>query len=145
MKKLTIVLFVIVTIIIAIICLSYSSYKMQYNQVIKENAQIEEYTKNEIYGTELGTLINKVIDKNTKNQIEKDNNGVFISNEENSIKIEIYMEDNEQLYEMETFYNAGMEKFIQYYGNIQFKCSKIEYHKKTGKIKYLLFEQHVTS
>jgi len=141
MKKLVIVLLVIITIIVAIICLNYSLYKMQYNQVINENAQIEEYTEKQIYGIELGTLINKVIDKNTKNKIEKDSNEVFIVNEENSIKVEIYIKDNEQTYEMETFYNSGMQNFIKYYGTIQFKCSKIEYHQKTGKIKYLLFEQ----
>ena len=145
MKKFILILFVIITILVAIICLKYSSYKNEYNNVIRQNAEFEEYKDKEIYGTELATLINKSIDKNTKNKIEKDENGIFIPNEEDSIKIEIYMEDNEQKYEMETFYNTGMKQFIQYYGDIQFKCSKIEYHKKTGKIKYLLFEQTVTS
>ena len=55
------------------------------------------------------------------------------------------MQDNETTYQMEAFYKAGMEKFIQYYGNIKFKCSKIEYNENTGKIEYLLFEQIVTS
>ena len=51
------------------------------------------------------------------------------------------MKDNEKTYKMETIYNKGTEEFMQYYGNIQFKCSKIEYHQSTGKVKYLLFEQ----
>lgn len=145
MKKLILMIFMIVIIVVAIIFVKYSSYKIEYNNIQKENAEFEQYKDQDIYGIELGTLINKTIDKNTKNKIEKDDKGIFIPNEENSIKIKIYMKDNEQIYEMETIYNAGMEQFIQYYGNIQFKCSKIEYHKKTKKIKYLLFEQNVTS
>lgn len=145
MKKTIFVLFTIIIIVVTIIFVKYSSYKNEYNSVLKENSEIEQYTKKEIYGVELGTLINRVVDKNTKNKIQQDEAGLFIPNEENSIQIEIYMSDNEQTYKMETFYNASIQQFIQYYGNIKFKCSKIEYHKNTGKIKYLLFEQIVTS
>lgn len=145
MKKMILILFTTIVIIVTIICVKYSSYKNQYNNLLKENAEFEEYKDKEIYGIELGTLINKTIDKNTKNKVEKDENGLFIPNTEDSIQIEIYIQDNEQTYKMETFYNAGIEQFIQYYGNIKFKCSKIEYHENTKKIKYLLFEQMVTS
>ena len=57
------------------------------------------------------------------------------------------MVENDKHYElqMEQIYNSGTEQFVQYYGNIKFKCSKIEYHKKTGRIKYILFEQQETS
>ena len=51
------------------------------------------------------------------------------------------MLDNDKTYTMETIYNGGMDKFIQYYRDIKFKCTKIEYHKLTGKVKYMLFEQ----
>jgi len=137
MKKGIFILFTTIVIIVTIICVKYYSYKKEYNSVLKENAEIENYTKKEIYGIELATLINKVMDKNAKNKL--------IANEENSIQIEIYMQDNETTYKMEAFYNTGIEQFIQYYGNIKFKCSKIEYNEKTGKIKYLLFEQNATS
>lgn len=145
MKKSILILFTIVFIIVTIVFVKYYSYKTEYSKVIKENATFEEYKDKEIYGIELGTLINKTIDKNVKNEIEKDENQIFIPNEENSIQIEIYMQDNEVTYKMETIYNSGMDQFIQYYKNIKFKCSKIEYHKNTGKVKYLLFEQVVTS
>lgn len=145
MKKMIITIFTIVVIIITVICVKYSSYKNKYNTLLKENAEFEEYKDKEVFGIELGTLINKTIDKNTKNKVEKDGNGLFIQNKENSVQIEIFIQDNEQTYKMETFYNSGMEKFIQYYGNIKFKCSKIEYHENTKKVKYLLFEQIVTS
>ena len=109
------------------------------------NIEFEQYMNKELYGTQLGTIINKAIDKNIKNKIAKDDKNLFIQNEENSIQIEIYMTDTEQIYKMETVYNAGTQRFIQYYGNIKFKCSKIEYHEKTKRVKYILFEQIVTS
>ena len=121
------------------------SYKNEYNAIQKENKEFEEYKDKEVYGLEVGTMINKAVDKNTKNKIEKDNNGNFIQNDKNSIEIEINITDNETTYKMETIYNAGTEQFVQYYGNIKFKCSKIEYHENTGRIKYMLFEQQETS
>ena len=55
------------------------------------------------------------------------------------------MLDNETTYKMEMFYNAGTEQFVEYYRNIKFKCSKIEYHENTGRVKYMYFEQLQTS
>ena len=144
MKKIFIFL-AIVLIIVAVVGVEYISYKTEYNIIQKENAEYEEYKDKEVYGLDVATMINKAVDRNTKNKIEKDENGNFIQNDENSIEIEIYMQDNETTYKMETIYNAGTEQFVQYYGSIQFKCSKIEYHKNTGRIKYMLFEQLETS
>lgn len=145
MKKAIFTLFTIIIIIVTIICVNYYSYEAEYRKIAKENEEYEQYKDKELYGIELGTFINRVIDKNEKNKVQKDDQNFFINNEENSIEIEIYMVDSELTYKMETFYNSGMEQFIQYYGNVKFKCSKIEYHEKTKKIKYLLFEQLVTS
>ena len=144
MKKIFIFL-AIVLVIVAIVSFQYISYKNEYNIIQNENAEFEEYNDKEVYGLKVGTMINKAVDKNTKNKIEKDDNGNFIQNDSNSIEIEIYMTDNETTYKMETIYNSGTEQFVQYYGNIKFKCSKIEYQEKTGKIKYLLFEQQAIS
>lgn len=144
MKKISIFLVIVLT-IVAAIGFKYMSYKNEYNAIQKENKEFEEYKDKEVYGLEVGTMINKAVDKNTKNKIEKDNNGNFIQNDKNSIEIEIYITDNETTYKMETIYNAGTEQFVQYYGNIKFKCSKIEYRENTGRIKYMLFEQQETS
>lgn len=138
-------LFTIIIIVVTIISVNYYSYEIEYRNITKENEEFEQYRDKEIYGIELGTIINKAIDQNIKNNIEKDDKNFFIPNNENSIEIEIYITDSEQTYKMETFYKSGIEKFIQYYGDISFKCSKIEYHEKTKRIKYLLFEQIHTS
>ena len=144
MKKVLICLSIVV-IIVAIIGYRYISYKNEYNEIQKENADFDKFKDQEVYGLDIGSMINKAIDKNTKNKIEKDDQGNIKENDQNSIEIEIYMADNETTYKMETIYNAGTEQFVQYYGKIKFKCSKIEYHKKTGRIKYILFEQQENS
>ena len=100
MKKSILIIFTIVIIIVTIIFVKYSTYKTEYYSVLQENLKFEEYKDKEIYGIDLVTLINKTIDKNTKNKIEQDENGVFIPNEKNSIQIEIYMQDSEQTYKM---------------------------------------------
>lgn len=140
MKKL-LIFFVAVLIIIAIISYNYISYNINYENIISENSYFEQYKDIEINGLEVATIINKAIDRNTKNKIEKNDKGIFIPNNENSLEVEIYMLDNETTYKMETIYNGGTEQFVQYYGDIKFKCSKIEYHEKNGRIKYLFLEQ----
>ena len=146
MKKIVIFL-AIVLICVAIVGFKYISYKNEYSIIQNENAEFEEYKDKELYGLDIGTIINKAVDKNTRNKIEKDDNGNFIQNDSNSIEIELHIIENEKDYNipMESIYNAGTEQFVQYYGNIKFKCSKIEYHENTGKIKYMLFEQQETS
>ena len=145
MKKVILILLSIIIIVVSIIGIKYYSYMIEQNNVKKENAEYEKYKDQEIYGIDLATLINMTVNKNEKNEIPKDDKGIYIQNEKNSIEVEIYILDNETTYKMESFNNAGTEQFIQYYGNIKFKCSKIEYHKDTGKIKYILFEQLQTS
>ena len=64
-----------------------------------------------------------------------------MDNDNNSIKIEVQMIDNEKKYDMETLYAGGMNQFVQFYSQIKFKCTQIQYHKTTNKVKYMLFEQ----
>ena len=140
MKKLAIFFLVIVIIVVGISYL-YLNYKANYYTAKRENEQFASYDGQEIYGTELTTIINKAVDNNQKNEVQKDNKGKYINNDNNSIQIEIKMLDNDKVYSMETFYGGGMDKFIQYYSEIKFKCTQIEYHIITNRIKYMLFEQ----
>lgn len=145
MKKVIMFLAIIVIIIVTLVGYRYISYKNHYKEIQKENSDFDKYKDQEVYGLDVASLINMAIDKNTKNKIEKDDSGNFITNEENSIEIEIHMSDNDITYKMESINNAGIEQFLQYYKDIKFKCSKIEYHKNTGRIKYILFEQQKNS
>lgn len=143
MKKISIVIIAII-IIVAVVGVKYISYENAQSLIKQENKEFEQYQDKELNGLDVATVINKATDKNTKNNISKDEKGNFIQNDENSIEVEIYMSDNDITYKMESIFNAGTEQFVQYYSNINFKCSKIEYHKKTGRIKYILFEQQTS-
>lgn len=112
------------------------------NRIIKEeNSKYEYYLNKTVYGTELTTLINKAINQNENNNIPKNEKGHYIENNENSIKIEIKMITTEKTYPMEEIYNNDITRFVQNFNLIEFECTNIEYHKKTGKISKIIFEQ----
>lgn len=140
MKKVIILIIAIVIIIITSISYLYLNYKTDMQIAQKENEQFISYFNQEIYGPDLVTIINKAIDNNEKNEIKKDNKGHYIKNDKNSIKIEIKFLDSDITLLMEDLYNAGTSNFINYYNQIKFKCTKIEYH-SNQKVKYMLFEQ----
>ena len=119
----------------------YLNYKANYYEAKKENKQFESYDGQEIYGAELATIINKAVNNNELNEVPKDTKGKYKNNDKNSIEIQIQIIDNKKTYEMETLYRGGMEKFVEFYNQIKFKCNKIEYHESTNKVKYMLFEQ----
>ena len=143
MKKIIIFL-VIVLIIVATISYIYLNYQFTMNEAQRENRQYEAYEGEELYGTDLATLINKAVDDNNKNKVEKADTGLYIDNGENSIRIDIKFTDDDRIHTLEEIYNGGTEVFVQYYNQIKFKCTKIEYHEQTGKVRYLYFEQIAT-
>ena len=114
MKKL-VVFFAIIVIIIVIMFYFYLSYQDNYQTIQRENRQYESYYEEETYGTNIATLINKAVDNNIKNNIEKDNEGKYIANDINSINIDIKMTDNDKTYNMEKIYNGGISTFTSYY------------------------------
>lgn len=140
MKKIAIFLAIIIIIICGISYL-YLNYKAEYNMSKKANMEFEKYLNEEVYGVDLATIINRAVDNNQRNEVERNNKGIYLSNDKNSINIEIKMIDDDSIYQMETIYNGGIQNFINYYSNIKFKCVQINYHSSTNKVRYLLFEQ----
>ena len=141
MKKSLIILLLLFMIIIFSIYLLIINNKAQINTVKNYNSEYEQYLGKTIYGTELATLINKVVNINEDNKIEKDEKNHYIENGENSIKIEIAMLLTEKTYPMEEIYNTNTSEFVKYFNLEKFKCTTIEYHSKTGKISNMLFQQ----
>ena len=139
--KSLLILLVIFFIIICIVSLNIMDLQAQKRQVLKENLEYEQYLNKEILGTELATLIGKVVDQNEKNEIQKDNKGYYINNNINSIKIDLKMTTINKTYPMEEMYNSKISNFVQNFNLIKFKCTKIEYHKKSSKISKLVFEE----
>ena len=119
----------------------YSNYTIQVKQANEENIQYEYYLGKRVYGSDVATLINKAVDNNEKNQVQKDSKGNYINNEENSIQIDLDIVEVKKTYPMESIYQAQIKEFMKNFGDVQFECKKIKYHEKTGKIKYMLFEE----
>lgn len=140
MKKI-IGIFIAVVVIILSLLYGYFTYKNNSNSILKQNAEYEKYLNQEIDGTELATVINRVIDNNEKNAIDKDIKGKYIDDNLDTIKMDILITDNETLYDAETIYRGGIENFVKNFNTIKFKCTEIKYHETTKKVKYLLFAQ----
>lgn len=142
MKK--IVYFLIFVAITIIICaMMYINYKSMFKNIKKDNLQFEYYNQKEVSGADIATLINKAVDNNVKFNVDKDSKGKYIENSENSIKIQIYITEYDKTYDMETFYNGGIDRFVQNYGDIRFKCTQIDYHETSKRIKKIYFRQVV--
>lgn len=146
MKKQFIFLITIMLVIIIIVSINILQNRKEKASLQNYNAEYEQYLNKEIYGTDIATLINKAIDNNEKNNIEKDEKGFFIDNGQDSILIEIIMITNEEkqettTYKMETIQKVGLLNFLTNFNLTTFKSSNVEYHQLTGKISKITFEQ----
>ena len=142
MKKTVMYIISIIVIICAILLAKFYTNKDYFAEIKKYNAKYEKYINYEIIGTEVASVINQAVDDNEYERIKKDENGRYIQNNINSINIEVKITEfnEEQIYAMETLYDGGMSNFVKYYGQIKFKCSKVEYN-DNKKIKYIMLEQ----
>ena len=141
MKKLILLIFIpILIMLISAIGLAMN-LKTTTEAVHKGNKEYEYYLGKEIYGTDVTSLMNKAINETEKNGVEKDEKGYYIDNNKDSIKIELKMITVEKTYTMEEINNHDMNQFLKNFNLIKFKCTSIEYHRKTGKVSKMIFEQ----
>ncbi len=140
MKK-YVILFIIVIIVVTSIAYLYLNYVSGANNVKASNKEYTNLYNTTITGSTLASNINKIIDKNTKNNVQKDENGYFIDNGTNSIIGEIKFKDSENTFKIEQIYNNDISKFINLYSNLNFKCTNIKYHSKTNLVSYMYFEE----
>lgn len=141
MKRTIIIICVIAICIVISITYAYSMYKNDVNQVQKFNNQFSKYIDQEFFGTELATIINLAIDNNEKNNIAKDTSGKYVTDDLYSVRVDVYMTDTQKTYSMETLNAGEISNLVNNYSNIQFKCTKVEYHKSNKRISYLYIEQ----
>jgi hypothetical protein len=137
-------LFITLAIIFIVICIvsgAILNIQTEKKEISKYNLEYEKYLNKEVLGTEVATLINKVIDQNEKNNVAKNEKKYYIDNNQNSIKIDLKMTTIDKTYPMEEIYNNQITNFIQNFNQIKFKCTKIEYHRQTGKISKMVFEE----
>lgn len=141
MKQSFLLILATIFIIICVVCIILINVQAEQKSIKQANSEFEKYLNKEVLGTEVATLISKVIDQNEKNSVLKNDKGYYIENDENSIKIDLKMTTINKTYPMEAIYNNGMISFVENFNLINFKCTSIEYHKKTGKISKLVFEE----
>ena len=140
MKKNVFTICLIFAIIIIVLFLKYQEVKKSQIETKKFNHTYEQYHTENLNGLDITTVINKAIDNNEKYEIEKDKDGIYISDDAYSIKIYITMIINGKTYSMEKINAVGMEAFVQNFGIIDFKCTDMQYHEKTGRVSQMTFE-----
>lgn len=140
MKKILAVILLIMIVIVAVLVFNYKNLQMQKQEIIKFNSIYENYNKENLNGLDITTLINKAISNNEKYTIPKDEEGLYVLDDEYSIEIYVTMIINETTYRMERINTLGMNSFVAYFGQVSFKCTDVKYHSKTGRIASMTFE-----
>ena len=140
MKKQTIIAFIVIFIIILIIAFAIAQNTNEKKELIKYNSGYDAYLNKEVLGTEVASIINKAINENEKNNIQKDDDNYYIPNDTNSIKIYVKLVQDGENFAMEKIFNYGMTEFVKNFNLEDFKCTKVNYHKETGKVSEIYFE-----
>lgn len=141
MKRNIIFIVAIFLVVIAIITYSFYNIKRAEKESSQNNRAYQSFYNQEVLGTDVISIINKAVDSNEKNAVDKDEKGHYIDNNKNSIIIEIKFKEQEQIIKMEAIEKSGEQKFLILFGATSFKCTKIEYHQNTNNVKYMYFEQ----
>jgi len=141
MKRNIIFIVAIFLVVIAIITYSFYNIKRTEKESSQNNRAYQSFYNQEVLGTDVISIINKAIDSNEKNAVDKGEKGHYIDNNKNSIIIEIKFKEQEQIIKMEAIEKSGEQKFLILFGATSFKCTKIEYHQNTNNVKYMFFEQ----
>lgn len=139
MKKSLIILIIILLIGAIIAGVKYNDLKKEKLEIRRFNLNYEEYNKDNLNGLDITTLINRAISNNEKFGVEKNEENLYNLEDENCIEIYIKMIINNTTYRMERINNLGIDSFIEYFGEVSFKCTDIKYH-KNGRIKSMTFE-----
>lgn len=140
MKKQTMIILIILIVILIAVVVAVTQNVQQERELAKYNSEYEKYLHKQILGTEVATLINKAMNSNEKNSVEKDENDYYIHNNTNSIKIYVMLELEGEYFPMEGIFQLGITEFVKNFNIIDFECTKINYHEQTGKISELYFE-----
>ena len=77
MNKSFFIIPLILLIIIYTSCVFMINLKSEKNEITKENMEYEKYLNKQILGTELASLISKVVNQNEINNVLKDEKGYY--------------------------------------------------------------------
>ena len=139
MKKVIIGILLIVIIIVIGFGTWYNKNIQNLKEIKNFNSNFEEYIDKEITGVDLTTVINKAIENNNKQKIEKNSDGTYKNNNKTSIEIIIKPTKDGKSYPMEAFEKVGIREFTNSFGGVIFKSTKVEYH-SNGRISKIYYE-----
>ena len=141
MKKILILIFTILIVAVTVFILNYKEYEINQIDLKRFNLTYEEFNKENLNGLDITTVMNQATSNNEKYEIPKDENGLYILDDEYSIEIYVTMIINEETYRMERFSSPEINSnFIRLFGEVDFKCTNITYHQKTGRVASMVFE-----
>ncbi len=144
MKKILIIILIAVVTAIAIFSGRYIELANKKSEINKINNEFLAYQKSIVKINKIVTLMNRAIDINNKNNIEKDENGIYEENNTNSIKVYLKVKSSDSKMEMERLMlndKAGVEKVEYAFSDLIFEMTNVEYHQKTGQVKSITFEE----
>lgn len=139
MKKYFLVIVILVIAISSIFFFKYKDYQTKKREIDAFNSKYEIYNKEELNGLDVISVINKATSNNEKYEITKDENGLYVLDDEYSIEIYVILELDELTLRMEKIISSDITNFVRHFGEIDFKCSEITYHEKTGRVATITF------
>lgn len=143
MKNKILLILIALLVILALASYFIYNYRAQFLASQETNKIFESYYNAQMLGTELVSVINKTEDINNKNNVDKNEQGMYIENDTNSIKVYIKLKykDDYTTLEIEKILQDGTDNFIKTYGTASFKGEEISYHEKTGNVKAIVFTE----
>ena len=143
MKKFFVILVIIFIVVIAPFMMFISDYKEKKGEIQTFNLQFEKYKEKTIQGIEVASLINNAVDSNEKNEILKNEQGIYQEDYKYCIRIEVIMqsvvdEEKSITYAMEDIYSLGIDRFVKNFNLLEFKCIDITYN-SIGRVNKLVF------
>ena len=146
MKKNILLLLVIMVIIVSIFFAKYIEFNQKKGIVREFNLYYHKFNKDDLIGLDIVSVINKAMNENEINEVYKDDAGYYNPDDNRSIIIYVDLtkeddkNDDFKVFRMERIVQVGMDSFVRLFGNVKFKCTKVNMHKDTGRIASMIFE-----
>ena len=140
MKKTLIIILILFVAILAAVSMTVVDLQQTGKQVKQFNQIFEEYKDKSLLGSEVASLINKAIDNNEKNQISKNDKGIYQEDGKYSVQIFVKLEKEGDYFTMERINALKITEFVKNFSLQDFKCTGIEYHKETKRVSKVYFE-----
>ena len=140
MKKTLIIMLILFVAILAAVSIAVVDLQQTGKQVKQFNQIFEEYKDKSLLGSEVASLINKAIDNNEKNQISKNDKGIYQEDGKYSVQILVKLEKEGEYFTMERINALKITEFVKNFSLQDFKCTGIEYHKETKRVSKVYFE-----